>query len=56
MPPVGAGLSVGATIAKITVARAGWAPVPPVATTFSVTLVIACVPRVTHVLPRLLGW
>jgi C4-dicarboxylate transporter DctM subunit len=55
MPPVGVGLYVAASIAETTVARAGWVLLPYLITMFLVTLVIAYVPWIVHVVPRLLG-
>ena len=55
MPPVGVGLYVAASIAETTVSRAGWVLLPYLVTMFLVTLVIAYVPWIVHVVPRLLG-
>jgi C4-dicarboxylate transporter DctM subunit len=56
MPPVGVGLYVAANIAETTVARAGRVLLPYLATMFLATLIIAYVPWITHVIPRLLGF
>jgi C4-dicarboxylate transporter DctM subunit len=56
MPPVGVGLYVAANIAETTVTRAGKVLLPYLATMFLATLLIAYVPWITHVVPRLLGF
>ncbi len=56
MPPVGVGLYVAANIAETTVSRAGRVLLPYLATMLLATLIIAYVPWITHVVPRLLGF
>jgi C4-dicarboxylate transporter, DctM subunit len=56
MPPVGVGLYVAANIAETTVTRAGKVLLPYLATMFLATLLIAYVPWITNVVPRLLGF
>jgi tripartite ATP-independent transporter DctM subunit len=56
MPPVGVGLYVAANIASTTVTRAGKVLLPYLATMFLATLLIAYVPWITYLIPRLLGF
>jgi tripartite ATP-independent transporter DctM subunit len=56
MPPVGVGLYVAANIAETTVTRAGKVLLPYLATMFLATLLIAYIPWITYVVPRLLGF
>lgn len=56
MPPVGVGLYIAANIGGTTVAKAGRLLLPYLATMFLVCLLIAYVPWITNVVPRLLGF
>jgi C4-dicarboxylate transporter DctM subunit len=55
LPPIGPGLFVGASVARVPIDRAAWAMAPYMAVVLVCTLLMIFVPGVITVLPRALG-